>query len=77
MRLSDINVNAHGLSKEEIQEALDSKYQYKNFKIVDYEEHRKGLVKEIGLLLAQLDNEFAADMLAIIKEHHPNLLNNT
>lgn len=72
-----IEADGRGLTSDEIKQALDSARKHKNFKIEDYEEQRKGLVKEIGQLLVKLDNEFAADMLKIIKEFHPELLPKT
>lgn len=68
-------LNARGLSQSEIQAAIDERVRTKNFTLQDYEEQRIRLVEEIGRLLAQLDNGFAAEMLNIIKEHHPDLFN--
>ena len=74
MRLSDINVNAHGLTKEEIQGALDREHYFKqNRSIQDWQEIRKDLMLEMFDLIWK-DTDFVNKLIEHIKKYRPELL---
>jgi hypothetical protein len=70
MKISDNNINARGLSKEELQAAIDFTVRSKNKSIQDLLEDQK----EAFLQLTELVPDFAEKMLEVIKEKHPELL---
>lgn len=64
-------IDAHGLSPEQIETALDNARRFKNgFRMEDWNERYKKIIKEI----VTLDPEFATELLKLVKEHHPDLL---
>ncbi len=74
MRLSDINVNAHGLTKEEIQEALDRAHAFKqNRSVQDWTEMRKNLILQMFDLISD-DTDFVLKLVEHIRAHRPELI---
>jgi hypothetical protein len=77
MRLSDINVNAHGLTKEEIQGALDREHYFKqNGSAQDWQEMRKDLMLKMFDLI-QEDTDFVIELIEHIRSCRPELLKDT
>ena len=77
MRLSDINVNAHGLTKEEIQRALDEAHNFKSRSfqdwMKDWQERRKDIMLQMFDLINE-DTDFVKRLIEHIKKHRPELL---
>lgn len=68
-------INCRGLAPEEIQEAIDSKAQLKNFDHMEWPEARKQLILKITQLIVEMgDLEFAVEILKCIKQQCPELL---
>lgn len=67
-------INAKGLNQAEIQRAIDSAVEFKSLTPQEWGEKRKEYIREICQLVITED-QFAAEMLELIRLHHPKLLN--
>ena len=65
-----LEINAKGLTEDEVREAVESKLMYKNRSIKDMQERRDDQLEE----LIKLDSFTAEKLLGFIKKHHPCLL---
>lgn len=65
-----IEINARGLSQNEIQTAIDFTKQTKDMPYVELVERQREKILE----LLKLDAEFAGLVFDCIREHHPDLI---
>ena len=66
-------VEAKGLTQEEVKEAINSARRNKNMNLLELIEERKRLWEEI----IELDETFAELVFGFIRKHHPEIIKTT